>query len=253
MRVKKIKMMRFQDKVVIITGGASGIGLATAKRFASEGAKIVLADINPENLQQAEKDLKSSGAVEIILSECNVSKEEQVEATIKSALEKLKRLDIIVNNAGLMIFKKIEDQTEQDWLRILSVDLLGAFFFTKHAFLNMKNGGAIINVSSIHAIETEPLVAPYAAAKAALLSFTRSSCLEGKPKGIRVNAILPGAIDTPMLWDNPNVKAGIEKIDANDVGKAEDVAAAIAFLASDDAQFVQGAMMRVDGGRLDRL
>ncbi|MFL6228439.1 MAG: SDR family NAD(P)-dependent oxidoreductase, partial [Pyrinomonadaceae bacterium] len=121
------------------------------------------------------------------------------------------------------------------------------------AFLKMKPGGAIVNVSSIHAEETEPLVAPYAAAKAALLSLTRSAALEGKPLGIRVNAILPGAVDTPMLWDNPNVKSGAEKIDRADVGKPEDVAAVIAYLASDDAAFVQGAAVRVDGGRLDRL
>jgi NAD(P)-dependent dehydrogenase (short-subunit alcohol dehydrogenase family) len=114
-------------------------------------------------------------------------------------------------------------------------------------------GGAIVNASSIHAIETSPLAAPYAAAKAALLSLTRTASIEGKPKGIRVNAVLPGAIDTPMLWANPNVKSGAEKIDPADVGKAEDVAAAIAFLASDDAAFVQGVSMLVDGGRLSKL
>ncbi len=117
----------------------------------------------------------------------------------------------------------------------------------------MKPGGAIVNVSSIHAIETEPMVAPYAAAKAAVLSLTRSAAIEGKPKGIRVNAILPGAIDTPMLWDNPNVKSGIEKINKDDVGKPEDIANAIAYLSSDEACFIQGAMLRVDGGRLDHL
>ena len=117
----------------------------------------------------------------------------------------------------------------------------------------MKPGGAIVNVSSIHAEETEPLVASYAAAKSALLSLTRSAALEGNPLSIRVNAILPGAVDTPMLWSNPNVKSGVEKIDPADVGKPEDIAAAIAYLASDDAKFVQGAALRVDGGRLDRL
>jgi NAD(P)-dependent dehydrogenase (short-subunit alcohol dehydrogenase family) len=117
----------------------------------------------------------------------------------------------------------------------------------------MKNGGSIVNVSSIHAEETEPLVAPYAAAKAALLSLTRSASLEGKAKGIRVNAILPGAVDTPMLWDNPNVKSGQEKIEQHDVGKPEDIAAVVVFLASDDAEFVPGAQLRIDGGRLDHL
>src|SRR5881394_419883 len=105
----------------------------------------------------------------------------------------------------------------------------------------MKGGGAIVNVSSVHAVETEPLVAPYAAAKAALVSLTRSASLEGKPKGIRVNAILPGAVDTPMLWNNPNVKAGLEKIQRSDLGRPEDVAAVIAYLACEEAKFVQGA------------
>jgi NAD(P)-dependent dehydrogenase (short-subunit alcohol dehydrogenase family) len=152
-----------------------------------------------------------------------------------------------------MSFKPIEQQTEQDWRAILDVDLLGAFFFTKQAFLRMRRGGAIVNVSSVHAVETEPLVAPYAAAKAALLSLTRSAALEGKAKGIRVNAVLPGAVDTPMLWDNPNVKAGVEVIDKADVGAAEDLAAAIAFLLADEARFVDGTSLRVDGARLARL
>jgi NAD(P)-dependent dehydrogenase (short-subunit alcohol dehydrogenase family) len=245
--------MRFKDKVVLVTGGASGIGLATATRFASEGAKIVLADLSLQKMHDAEKVVRAAGAPDVLLSECNVADESKVTATVDQALQKFGALHVIVNNAGLMVFKKIEEQTGDDWLKILSVDLLGAFYFIKQAFLKMKAGGAIINVSSIHAVETEPLVAPYAAAKAALLSLTRSACLEGKPKGIRVNAILPGAVDTPMLWDNPNVKAGVEKIDPDDVGKPEDLAATIAFLASDDAKFVEGAMLRVDGGRLDRL
>ncbi len=133
------------------------------------------------------------------------------------------------------------------------MDLLGAFFFTRQAFLKMKSGGAIVNVASIHAVETTPLVSSYAAAKAALVSLTRSAAIEGKPKGIRTNAVLPGAVDTPMLWDNPNIKSGLEKINLSDVGKPEEIAAAIAYLASEDASFIQGEALRVDGGRLDRL
>jgi NAD(P)-dependent dehydrogenase (short-subunit alcohol dehydrogenase family) len=159
----------------------------------------------------------------------------------------------MVNNAGLMAFKKFEETTFDDWSAVLNVDLMGAFFFTKQAFLRMQPGGAVVNVSSVHAVATEALVAPYAAAKTALLSLTRSASIEGRPKGIRTNVILPGAIDTPMLWDNPNVKSGAEKIDKADVGEPEDIAAAIAFLVSDEAKFVCGAELRVDGGRLDRL
>jgi len=110
-----------------------------------------------------------------------------------------------------------------------------------------------VNVSSIHAVETTPHVASYAAAKAAVVSLTRSAALEGKPRGIRVNCVLPGAVDTPMLWSNPNVVSGVEQVDRAYVGRPEDVAALIAYLASDDAAFVQGAQVRADGGRLDRL
>lgn len=245
--------MRFAEKVAIVTGAASGIGLATAKRLGSEGARVVIADLHAENAQTAAADVESAGAPEALASTCDVSKEEQVRATVQAALQRFGRLDVVVNNAGLMIFKRLEEHEESDWLEVLKVDLLGAFFFTRQAFLTMKSGGAIVNVSSIHAIETTPLVASYAAAKAALLSLTRSAAIEGRAKGIRVNAVLPGAIDTPMLWENPNVKSGQETINPADVGTPEDVAAIIAYLASDDAAFVQGAMVRADGGRLNRL
>jgi meso-butanediol dehydrogenase / (S,S)-butanediol dehydrogenase / diacetyl reductase len=245
--------MRFQERVAIVTGGASGIGLAAVRRLASEGAKVVLADINEQHLDDAAAQLKAEGYGDVMTSVCNVGIEEQVDATVNAAYDRFRRLDIVVNNAGLMTFKPIAELTGDEWKRVLDVDLLGAFYFIKHAFLRMQPGGAIVNVSSIHAIETSPLVAPYAAAKAALLSLTRTAAIEGKPKGIRVNAVLPGAIDTPMLWSNPNVKSGAEKIDPADVGKAEDVAAAIAFLASDDAAFVHGVSLLVDGGRLGKL
>nr|WP_084757686.1 SDR family oxidoreductase [Spirosoma luteum] len=237
----------------MVTGGASGIGLAVAKRLASEGARLVLADLNEENLAKALPEVTLAGAPAVWGSVCNVALEAQVEATVGGTLERFGRLDVIVNNAGRMQFKSIETLTGEDWLGILTVDLLGAFYFIKQAFLHMKPGGTVVNVASIHAIETEPLVAPSAAVKAAVLSLTRSSALEGKPKGLRINAVLPGAIDTPMLWNNPNVKSGVEKIDREDVGQPEDAAATIAYLASDDAAFVQGAEVRVDGGRLNRL
>ncbi|RYG21047.1 SDR family oxidoreductase [bacterium] len=238
--------MRFTEKVAIVTGAASGIGLATARLFAQEGAKVVVADLNEEKAKAAADELGGLGV------RCDVSKEDDVRACVDKALEAFGRWDILVNNAGLMVFKPLEEHTIEDWTRVLSVDLLGAFLFTREAFLRMK-GGAIVNVSSVHAVETTPQVASYAAAKTALVALTRSSSIEGKKKGIRTNVILPGAVDTPMLWENPNVKAGIETIDMTDVGKPEEVAAAIAYLASDEASFVYGTAMRVDGGRLDRL
>jgi len=246
-------MERFSGKVVIVTGGASGIGLATAQRFASEQAMVVIADRNSAKADAAAQQLRAAGANGVLASACDVSVEAQVEATVDAAMAHFGRLDVVVNNAGLMTFHKLGELTHEDWQRVLDVDLLGAFYFIKHGFAVMKPGSAVVNVASIHAIQTSPLDAPYAAAKAALLSLTRSAAIEGKGHGIRVNAILPGAIDTPMLWDNPNVKSGAEQVDPSFVGKAEDVAAAIAFLASNDAAFVQGTTLIVDGGRLARL
>ena len=245
--------MRFQDKVAIISGGSGGIGLAVAQRLASEGARIVLVGRHKDKLDKAADQVRQAGAPDMWGSVCDVMVEEQVEATVAGTLSRFGRLDVVINNAGLMEFKPLKDLTADDWQRALGVDLLGAFYFIKRAFVHMKPGGSIVNVSSIHAIETSALVAPYAAAKAALNSLTRSAAIEGQPLGIRVNSVLPGAVDTPMLWDNPNVQSGAEKVDKAMVGQPADVAATIAYLASDDAAFVQGAEIRVDGGRLARL
>jgi NAD(P)-dependent dehydrogenase (short-subunit alcohol dehydrogenase family) len=246
--------MKPAQRSAIVTGAAGGIGLATARRLLQDGASVMLADLHQDRLDAAAAELGKEAEPERIATVvCDVAREDQVAAAVDAAIARFGHWDIVVNNAGLMLFKPIEEQTADDWQRILGVDLLGAFFFIKQAFLKMKGGGAVVNVSSVHAVETEPLVAPYAAAKTALLSLTRSAALEGKPKGIRVNAVLPGAIDTPMLWDNPNVRAGTEVINKAEVGTPEDVAAAIAFLAGDDARFVCGAGLRVDGGRLVRL
>ncbi|KQV49652.1 SDR family NAD(P)-dependent oxidoreductase [Massilia sp. Root335] len=246
--------MRFDQRIAIVTGAAGGIGLATARRLLGEGASVMLAGHHQDTVDAAAAGLaREADAARIATIACDVAREDQVIATVDATIKRFGGWDLAVNNAGTMSFKPIEQQTEQDWRAILDVDLLGAFFFTKQAFLRMRRGGAIVNVSSVHAVETEPLVAPYAAAKAALLSLTRSAALEGKAKGIRVNAVLPGAVDTPMLWDNPNVKAGVEVIDKADVGAAEDLAAAIAFLLADEARFVDGTSLRVDGARLARL
>ena len=245
--------MRFQNKVAIITGAASGIGLATAKQLGSEGARVVIADLNAEKAEAAAQTVKDAGAPDAWGVVCDVSKQEQVVAAVQNTIEKFGRLDVVVNNAGLMIIKPLEEHTQSDWIRSFEVDVLGAFFFVKEAFVHMKAGGTIVNVSSIHADETTPNVAAYAASKAAVLSLTRSASIEGKPKGLRVNAVLPGAIDTPMLWDNPNIKSGLETINKTDVGQPENVAQAIAYLASDDATFVQGVALNVDGGRLTHL
>jgi NAD(P)-dependent dehydrogenase (short-subunit alcohol dehydrogenase family) len=153
----------------------------------------------------------------------------------------------------MMIYKPIAELTGADWRRLLDVNLLGAAFFTSQAFRRMGEGGAVVNVASVHARQTSPDVGPYAAAKAAMLSLTRTAAIEGKVKGLRVNAVMPGAIDTPMLWSSPNLANGAEVLEAGDVGLPDDVAGPVLFLASDDARFVTGAALEVDGGRLARL
>ncbi len=239
-------MTRLQDRVAIVTGGSSGIGLACVHRLAAEGARVVIADRDAD--RGAAIAATIDGAIGL---GCDVSDENQVAACVQSTIEHAGQLDIIVNNAGMMIFKPLIELSHDDWMKVLGVDLMGAVYFLKHGLPHMGAGGAVVNVASVHAYETTPLVASYAAAKAALLSLTRSAAIEAKP--VRVNAVVPGAVDTPMLWENPNVKSGAEVIDKADVGRPEDLAAAVAFLASDDAAFVTGAALNVDGGRLARL
>lgn len=241
---------RFADKVAIVTGGARGIGAAVAARLAAEGARVAVTDLDAD---AARATAASLGAETLGLA-CDVGEEVQVESCVASVLQRFGRLDVVVNNAGLMTFKPLSDWTAADWIKVLQVDLIGSAMFTREAFRHMgETGGAIVNISSIHAVRTSPHAAPYAAAKAGLLSLTRTSSIEGRERGIRANVVLPGAIDTPMLWDNPNVKSGAEIIDKCDVGSPEDIAAAAAFLASDDARFITGATLAVDGGRLAKL
>jgi NAD(P)-dependent dehydrogenase (short-subunit alcohol dehydrogenase family) len=245
---------RFKDKVAIVTGAAGGIGAAIANRLHAEGARLVIADLKLEAAEATAAALVAKAGGEAIGLACDVGSEDQVAAAIASTIARFGRIDIIVNNAGLMTFKTLAEFTGDDWLKVLRVDLLGAAFFTRQAFLHFGDkGGAIVNIASVHAIETSANAAPYSAAKAALLSLTRTTSIEGRDVKIRANAVLPGAIDTPMLWENPNVKSGAETIDKRDVGTPEDIAAAVAFLASDDAKFITGTTLAVDGGRLAKL
>ena len=246
--------LRFTGRAVIVTGAANGIGLAIARRFAQDGAGVMIADLNPDKSAQAAADLSKETGATVIGQACDVGDENAVAACAQATVDKFGSFDIVVNNAGLMTFNPLSVWTNADWMKVLHVDLLGAAMFTKQLFLHVgPNGGAIVNISSVHAIQTEADAAPYSAAKAALLSLTRTTSIEGRAVKIRANAILPGAIDTPMLWDNPNVKSGVEKIDKADVGQPEDIAAVAAFLASDEAKFVTGASLPVDGGRLARI
>ena len=246
-------MRQLEGRVALITGAAAGIGRGVARRFAAAGAALHLVDRDSGAGERTAEEIAREFNSEVEFCRADVCEPAEVDGMVAAALARFGRVDVMVNNAGIMTFRRLADLTTADWRRVLGVDLLGAFHFVKQGFRHLGRGGAIVNVSSIHALETEPRVAPYAAAKAALVSLTRSAAIEARPLGIRVNAVLPGAIDTPMLWQNPNVRSGVEQVDRSYVGAPGEVAAAIAFLASPDAAFIQGAALVVDGGRLGRL
>ena len=244
---------RFHDRTVLVTGGLGGIGLACALRFAAEGAHLVLVDLRDDGAQAALDACRQAGAASAVAHACDVADEDRVQALYARILQQRGRLDVLVNVAGAMLFKPLQDFSGADWQHLLGVNLLGPVHFTRQWLHHARPGAAVVNVASVHALMTTPLVAPYAAAKAALLSLTRSTAIEGRPRGLRANAIVPGAIDTPMLWSNPNLASGAETLAPEDVGSPADVAAAALFLASDEARFITGSSLEVSGGRLARL
>jgi NAD(P)-dependent dehydrogenase (short-subunit alcohol dehydrogenase family) len=242
---------RFAGKTAIVTGAASGIGLATAMRLHGDGANVVVADLPNALAKHAKTEWVESDGV--LLFACDVTQDAQIFACCQAALSSFGSLDILVNNAGIMIFKPVAELTRADWLQQLDVNLLGAAVFIATALPLMKAGGAIVNVASVHVRQTSNNVGAYAASKAALDSLTRTAAIENRDRGIRVNSVLPGAVDTPMYHASPSIRAGLERLDTADVAKPAEIAAAISFLASPDASFVTGASFTVDGGRLARL
>lgn len=243
--------MRFTDKVCLVTGGGSGIGRAACQRFASEGGKVVVVDVDPQHGQET-ADLIAAASGEAIFAAANVGDSAQVQAAIKAGVDKWGKLDVIVNDAAMMTFTPIIDLAEADWERVQGVNMRSVFLFCKYGVPHIPPGGSIVNISSVHAHETTKNVVPYASSKGAMEAFTRGMSEELTDLKIRINCVAPGAVDTPMLWSNPNVKSGAEKI-TGAIGKPEDIAAAICFLAADEARFVNGTTLVVDGGRLDIL
>ena len=245
------KQMRFEGKVCLVTGGGSGIGKAAAERFAAEGGKVVIVDLNADHGNQAVQDIEKAGG-EAIFAKANVANSAEVQAAIQAALSKWGRLDVVVNDAAMMTFKPVVDLAEDDWDSVLDVNLRSVFLFCKYAAPHMGPGGAFVNISSVHAHETTANVAPYASSKGGMEAFTRCFSQEIAARKLRINCVAPGAVNTPMLWNNPNVKSGAEKIEGA-VGEPEDIAAAICFLAAAEARFINGTTLTVDGGRLDIL
>jgi 3-oxoacyl-[acyl-carrier protein] reductase len=242
--------MKLKDRVAIVTGGGQGIGWAICCAFAADGARIVLADINQETGQQAVQELVAAG-VEALAVRTDVSQAAEVEALVRQTLDRFGRVDILVNNAGLGLFRSVEACTEAEWDRVLAVNLKGPFLLSKAVMPVMKaqRRGAIVNMVSI-AGKTGGVVAgaPYSVSKAGLECLTRSLARELAPYGVRVNAIAPGIIDTPLAANHP--PSFIEAIPLGEKGRPEDVAACALFLASDDARHITGETIDVNGGLL---
>lgn len=243
--------MRFSNKTCLVSGAGSGIGRATAVRMAAEGGRVVVADLHLQTAQSTVDEITAAKG-QAIAVEVDVGNSAQVQAAIAKAVQTYGSLDVIVNDAAMMTFTPIVDIAEADFFRVITTNLGSVFFFAKYGAPHMPPGSVIINISSVHAHETTANVVPYAASKGGIEAFTRGFSIEMESRKIRVNSVAPGAVDTPMLWDNPNIKSGAEKIEGA-VGKPEDLAAAICFIASDEARFVNGTTLVVDGGRLDIL
>jgi glucose 1-dehydrogenase len=242
--------MRFTDKVCIVTGATSGIGRATAERMGEEGGKVLVVGRDEERGREVIEYIKQKGG-EAQFADVDIADSKAVEAAVKQALDAWGRIDIMVNNAAMMTFTPIVDLSVDDWDQVLAVNLRAVFLFCKFTIPHM-NGGAIVNVSSVHAFQSTANVIPYASSKGGMEAFSRGVALEYDIAKVRINCVAPGAVDTPMLWDNPNVKSGAEKIEGV-IGKPADIASAICYLASDEACYINGTTLVVDGGRLGIL
>jgi len=243
--------MRFKDRVCVVSGGGSGIGRTTCERFAAEGAKVVVVDLKEEHGNETVKTIRDKGG-ESVFAKADVSNSADVQAVVKTAVDTWANIDVIVNDAAMMTFTPILKLADEDWDRVMAVNLRSVFLFCKYGVPHMRAGASIVNISSVHAHETTKNVVPYASSKGGMEAFTRGFSEELASKKIRINCVAPGAVDTPMLWSNPNVKSGVEKVQGS-IGKPEDIAAAICFLASEEARFITGTTLVVDGGRLDIL
>jgi len=250
--------MRLKERVALITGGASGIGLATAKQFLKEGAKVAIADISDESGKCAIEELKTLSP-EVIFIRADVSKEDDAKRMVEETVKKFGRLDILFNNAGIWLEGRVEDLPVEKWDHIMSINLRGPFLCSKYAVPQMKKQGkgVIINNSSCNGIIGDYGDPAYCASKGGVALLTRAMALDYAKENIRVNAICCGEIETPMFEhearvQNKPIDQYREEIASchpmGRLGKPEEAAKAVAFLASDDSSFVTGILLSVDGG-----
>lgn len=245
------------DKVMVVSGGASGLGLAAAKKFANNGFDIVIIDIDEEKGKAAKTEIKKLGK-DAIFCLCDISNKEQVQNAAKITEEKFGRTDVLINNAGLEVRGSILQCEEEDWSRLYDINLKGIYYMANAFIPLMKiNGrGAVVNTGSILGYRAVGERAAYSSSKGAIDSLTRSMAFDLAEENIRVNCVAPGAIDTPLLRgsinDSPNPQETEQFLGSksvfNRLGTSEEVANVMYFLASDEASFVTGATYFVDGG-----
>ncbi len=243
-------LQRFADRVALVTGAASGIGEASARRLAAEGAAVWCTDVAP-TVEAVADDLDRAG-----WSLCDVSEPGQVDDAVEAVVARFGRLDALVNSAGILLFENAHETTLDQWNRILAVNLTGTFLASMAALPHLLDGGgSIVNISSSAAVKGAPWAAAYAASKGGVLSLTRSLAVEYGRQGLRVNALCPSNVATPIR-DEFRFPADVDRsllhrlLPFHEEGFPADVAAAAAFLASDDGRHVNGAELRVDGGDL---
>jgi 2-hydroxycyclohexanecarboxyl-CoA dehydrogenase len=250
------RKMSLAGKNVIVTGAASGIGLAAAQRFAREGANVGIWDINEQGAQQAAVDLRASG-VKTIASRVDVSNRQQVDAAVERFHAEIGAVNILVNNAGVTDFRPFMEVTEENWDRVMTINLKSMLVCTQAVLPDMlaAKWGRIINISSSSAQTGSARMTTYAASKGGVIAFTKALAQELAPTGITVNNIPPGFVDTPMLRGEgiAGLGVGVEAIAARSPmgrpGRPENIAAACTFLASDDADYITGHTLSVNGGR----
>jgi NAD(P)-dependent dehydrogenase (short-subunit alcohol dehydrogenase family) len=250
---------RMAGKVGVITGAGAGIGAATARLFAREGARLLLNDIDAAALDEVAGELRALGA-EVAIAAGDVSDPDDANGAIRAAVERWGRLDVLVANAGVIPLGRITESTPEDWDRVMAIDGRGMFLSCKYAIEAMldSGGGAIVCLSSISGIEGQPGQATYGPAKFVASGITKHLAVEWAAERIRVNAVAPGTIRTEAVRRFPDEQPGgaeylenIRKLHPiGRFGEPEEVAAAILFLASDDASFITGAILPVDGGYL---
>lgn len=248
-------MARFTGKSVIVTGGASGIGLATCIRFANEGASVLLCDINAGQAESAAKKIKESGGIAVPHA-VDVKDEQACAGMVDAAISAFGKLDIAFNNAGVTNEPQpsFEDADDNDWRRVMDVNLTGIYNCMKPEVAAMKKsgGGVIVNTASIAGLITGPGMTSYVASKHGVVGLTKSAAVDLISSGIRVNAVCPGFIRTPLIahaLEQPGVEEAFAgTVPIKRLAEPEEIAGAVLFLASDDASYVVGEMLCVDGG-----